>query len=250
MWCLGGGKSYSCELNEMAASAGNDKHRGKLFMENENGKLLENLFSDPPKAVENFVDYCKSALYKSHFGKLFRMLRDSLAGSSSFSSLSSLSSSFPQPPRRRKRRRRRLTVDDDDEQHDKHVMFADSLGLDLELIHTIQINTAASNAGADDLDKLITKQSFFNSYNNNNNSNHTMIAQQSSNTTDKLIIPKFALSPDRNYEKLIKNGICLNSIEIYNQSSIRGVVLTLTKPPNRVALESTTTSCSKLNEEG
>lgn len=117
-----------------------------------------------------------------------------------------------------------------DKQKNKHVMFADSLGLDLELIHTIQINNNPSNT-ADELGKLITKQSFFNSYNKFNATiNNNLIFQSSSTNTDKLIIPKFALSPDKNYEKLIKNGICLNSIEIYDQSSIRGVILTLTKP--------------------
>ena len=117
-----------------------------------------------------------------------------------------------------------------EKQKNRHVMFADSLGLDLELIHTIQINNNPSNT-ADELGKLITKQSFFNSYNKLNLTNN-LIFQSSSNATDKLIIPRFALSPCRNYEKLIKNGICLNSVEIYNQSSIRGIILTLTKPPN------------------
>lgn len=116
-------------------------------------------------------------------------------------------------------------------------MFADSLGLDLELIHTIQINNpGATEGGADELDKLITKQSFFNSYNNQNGTSTPVHAITNTNS-DKLIIPKFKLSPDRNYEKLIKNGICLNSIEIYNQSSIRGVILTLTKPTNRNPVE-------------
>jgi hypothetical protein len=127
-----------------------------------------------------------------------------------------------------------------EKQSNKHVMFADSLGLDLELIHTIQINSQAG----DELDKLITKQSFFRSYNrrfnhDNNNINCTSTAltfaklnrtQRPHLQSDVLIVPKFAISPDRNYEKLITSGICLNSVEIFDQSSIRGVILTLTKP--------------------
>jgi hypothetical protein len=116
----------------------------------------------------------------------------------------------------------------------KHVMFADTLGLDLELIHTIHINTGNTNNTVDELSKLISRQSFFNAY-----SNSLVIQQQQQQqgvnvkctaavSSDKLIIPRFTLSPDRNYEKLIANGICLNSIEIYNESSIRGHVLTLT----------------------
>jgi hypothetical protein len=125
----------------------------------------------------------------------------------------------------------------------KHVIFADSLGMDLELIHTIQIINTQQNASLKD-DSLIefrkvtlTKQTFFNTFNGDFN-NSADEEQENSLTTrlknsvvynQKTLIPQFVLSPDVNYEKLIKNGICLNSVDVFNQSSIRGIILTFTK---------------------
>jgi hypothetical protein len=92
----------------------------------------------------------------------------------------------------------------------KRVMFADKLGMDLELVHTIKINNQP-NANVNEFDKILTKQSFFNSYSQNNDNedqssyksfNNVIITQN-----DKVLIPKFVLCPDHNYEKLIKNGI-------------------------------------------
>lgn len=211
MWCTG--KSYSCEQKEIEFERDGKLPTPHINVNINSDTIFETLFYDPPKAVEEFVDYCKNALYNSQLGKLFRTLREGIMGE------------------RRERRGRgtsnRVVSSKSDKQDDqRHVMFADSLGLDLELIHTIQINNQAS----DELDKLITKQTFFNSYNNNLVDNTNNINHQLNNTnSDKLIVPRFILSPDRNYEKLIKNGICLNTIEIYNQSSLRGVILTLTK---------------------
>lgn len=217
MWCGIGGRSYSCELNDIDHEPerfvyhGSNHHRN-----NTNHDILDTLFEDPSKALDDFVDLCKNAVYNSQLGRLFRTLRKSITGQGQGQS---------RRERTRHPARRMTSVTKQEEQRNKHVMFADSLGLDLELIHTIQINNQAS----DQLDKLITKQTFVNSYNaNNNNHSHNKNSQRSINS-DKLIVPKCVLSPDRNYEKLIKNGICLNSIEIYNQSSVRGVILTLTK---------------------
>ena len=124
----------------------------------------------------------------------------------------------------------------------KHVMFADSLGLDLELIHTIHLaNQYNQNFKEDCLIEFrkvtLIKQTFYNSYGEFATkeellSNESQNKFSNSNTlfNQKTIIPKFSLNPDHNYKKLINNGICLNSIEIYNLSSIRGIILTLTKP--------------------
>ncbi|CAF0750200.1 unnamed protein product [Brachionus calyciflorus] len=88
----------------------------------------------------------------------------------------------------------------------KHVMFADSLGLDLELIHEIKINSIEN-----------LQQSY---------------AKSKRSSTDKILIQNFRLNPDVNYKKLVENGICLNSIEIFNQTSIRGIILTLNEIDN------------------
>lgn len=90
-------------------------------------------------------------------------------------------------------------------------MFADSLGLDLELIHTIRIQNTATTAIEPSLAPLRS------------------LNKSGSVLGGKIIVPRFTLRPDRTYEKLITNGICLNSIEIYDQLSIRGVILTLTR---------------------
>jgi hypothetical protein len=133
----------------------------------------------------------------------------------------------------------------------KHVIFADSLGMDLELIHTIQIaNTQNFNLDEDCLIEFrkvtLTKQSFFSSYSEFDinlsgekllNSIHVRSKDLNLTLNQKTLIPRFTLSPDINYTKLVTNGICLNSVEIYNQSSIRGIILTLTKPESNTKNE-------------
>lgn len=80
-------------------------------------------------------------------------------------------------------------------------MFADYLGMDLELIHEIKFNSI----------------------------HHLQPIFKSAKAVDpdKILVKNFHLKPDINYLKLIQNGICLNSAEIYNQNSVRGIILTL-----------------------
>ena len=115
----------------------------------------------------------------------------------------------------------------------KHVMFADRLGLDLEMIHT----------------KSILTDSIPNYHRLDQQSSANPPAKQKQ--TVKIIVPKFTLCPDTNYRKLIKNAICLNSVEIYNETSIRGIVLTLTKaelpPASTVVAPPASFSPEKLN---
>ena len=79
---------------------------------------------------------------------------------------------------------------------DKRVTFVDSLGMDLTLEHNIY---SIQNLDQQTLPKYLT-------------------------TT---IVPKFKLESRCIYDNLIKNKICLSSVEIYNQISIRGIILTL-----------------------
>ncbi|RNA12713.1 hypothetical protein BpHYR1_013581 [Brachionus plicatilis] len=83
----------------------------------------------------------------------------------------------------------------------KHVMFADYLGMDLELIHEIRFNS------------IHNLQPIFKATKND--------------YSDKMLVKNFCLKADANYLKLVQNGICLNSAEIYNQNSVRGIILTL-----------------------
>lgn len=80
---------------------------------------------------------------------------------------------------------------------DKRVTFVDSLGMDLTLEHNIY--------SIQQLDQFTNYSKCF--------------------TTR--IVPKFKLENKRIYDNLIKNKICLSSVEIYNQISIRGIILTL-----------------------
>ena len=97
----------------------------------------------------------------------------------------------------------------------KRVIFADKLGMDLELIHTIKINNQA-HRNENELNQLLTKQSFFNSYSQNNENDDSSNYKSFNNViikqNDKVLIPKFILCPDNNYEKLIKNGNFLNYV--------------------------------------
>jgi hypothetical protein len=91
----------------------------------------------------------------------------------------------------------------------KHVTFADRLGLDLEMIHIKHANSP-----------LNTNFPF-------KDSNEIKTHGEQQFQMEKIILPKFSLCSNICYRKLIKNGICLNSFEIYNNTSIRGIVLTL-----------------------
>lgn len=92
----------------------------------------------------------------------------------------------------------------------KHVMFIDQLSSNwsLELIHTIQVNNRYSTSD-DPRDKIVTSQSIIN-------------YKPSSVTNDRIskVVPKFKLKLSSNEVNLIKNGICLNSVEVYNHVSI------------------------------
>ena len=102
----------------------------------------------------------------------------------------------------------------------KHVIFSDSLGLDLEFIHTVVQNECDTTDLKSKIIGQIDRQNKL-----------LLVNSQTSSSLlidDKILIPKFNLNTDKCYQSLIKNGICLNSIEIYNQSSIRGLILTLT----------------------
>ncbi len=91
----------------------------------------------------------------------------------------------------------------------KHVMFIDQLGStwSLELIHTIQVNNRHSTSD-DPREKIVTSQSIIN------------YKQSTNNDRISKIVPKFKLKLSSNEVNLIKNGICLNSVEIYNHVSI------------------------------
>ena len=91
----------------------------------------------------------------------------------------------------------------------KHVTFADRLGLDLEMIHIKHVNSP------------------LNTINSIRDSNEIKTQVQQQFQMEKIILPKFSLCSNTCYRKLIKNGICLNSFEIYNNTSIRGIILTL-----------------------
>jgi hypothetical protein len=146
----------------------------------------------------------------------------------------------------------------------KHVMFVDSLGMDLDIVHTIQVSNKAQNTTTtattnnNNLSEpakksqncifefhrvCISKQPIYSSQYNFKDSiesfslipNLSMSSGLSKNSeilcrlNEKLLIPKFVLNPDQNYEKLIQENICLNHVEIFDQCSIRGVIFTLTK---------------------
>jgi hypothetical protein len=84
----------------------------------------------------------------------------------------------------------------------KHVTFVDTIGMELKTEHKIT---------TEDEDEEIIK----------NNKNNNEIS----------IIPKFNIC--NTLDKLIKNKVCLNSVEIKNESmSIRGTVLTLNEINN------------------
>lgn len=165
---------------------------------------LESLFLEPQKHLSNRTEIVGHSLIK-----VFGLIRVGLK----WLLCTSLKGDDKQPPQY------------EQQQRNKHVMFADSLGLDLELIHTIRLQQSGNAPPSKD--ELITRQSFLRSYGSVSTKANAVSMHHGSSET--LIIPKFALSPDRNYEKLIKNRICLNSVEFYDQSSIRGVILTLTK---------------------
>jgi hypothetical protein len=187
----------------------------------------------------NIYSFLHKQLKRAMVGKLFRKkVKNNYYNSASKSSSSSIGSS-----------------------KSKHVIFADSLGLDLELIHTIQLANTQNLNRLDSEDCLVefrkvtlTKQTttfFSSSYSEFDTINESdmntffgSIHMRSQNMTlnQKTLIPRFVLSPDVNYKKLIANGICLNSVEVFNQASIRGIILTLNKP------ESTTTSSIELQD--
>lgn len=193
------------------------------------------------------VDICHNltSLFENGFSKLLHSNRLLLfQGASSSSSTSSgyllklFNNSF---------KKLRLNQTSIKRKLNKHVMFADTLGLDLELIHTIQLPNSSS---LDELGKLISRQSFFNSY---NSSQSALVShgnkQPFVSTTDKLIVPKFSLSPDNNYEKLTKNGICLNSVEICDESCVRGMILTLTKAQHQLDTDGESCPANTLDEQ-
>lgn len=105
----------------------------------------------------------------------------------------------------------------------KHVIFSDSLGLDLEFIHTVVQNECDTTDLKSKIIGQIDRQNKLLLVNSQTSSSSSSLL-----IDDKILIPKFNLNTDKCYQSLIKNGICLNSIEIYNQSSIRGLILTLT----------------------
>lgn len=96
----------------------------------------------------------------------------------------------------------------------KHVMFIDQLSSNwsLELIHTIQVNNRYSITD-DPRDKIVTSQSIINYKPSVNNDRISKI------------VPKFKLLLSSNEVNLIKNGICLNSVEIYNHVSLHLILM-------------------------
>lgn len=96
----------------------------------------------------------------------------------------------------------------------KHVTFLDSLGMDLTMEH--KINSVQTNDN-----QTITKY------------NHS-------------IVPKFNLNNSSIYRNLLKNKICLSSVEIYNQVSIRGIILTLGKTCDKF-LHKTTSNFTQID---
>lgn len=148
----------------------------------------------------------------------------------------------------------------------KHVMFADSLGMDLELVHTIQLKNAQLDGGcllefrkvmitkqtndqtvpasshyetvkeidvdqADDEEESDSLSSSMLSFNYKLTNNSAFCLHH------KTILPKFNLEAEKSYQTLIQNGVCLNSIDIYNAASIRGTIITLTPKSNEYATE-------------
>lgn len=91
----------------------------------------------------------------------------------------------------------------------KQVMFIDQFGMELELIHTIQVNRNSTYSYEDNLENQIRSQPIIN-YKTINN------VEPAQDFPFKLI-PKFKLFS--NEVKLQKNGITLNSIEVYNDVS-------------------------------
>ena len=100
----------------------------------------------------------------------------------------------------------------------KHVMFVDSLGMELELIHTIQFNQNL-NENLRPNKQLLDKDT--------SPKNSIILSKETFN--HKIIVPKFTLDQKIIYKKLVNNGISLNSIKIFDQSSVRGIILTLKK---------------------
>jgi hypothetical protein len=102
----------------------------------------------------------------------------------------------------------------------KSVSFADTAGLDLELIHIISKVNRIFIYTKDDLEESSGKAK--------HEQKQLAIAMNK-----KVLVPEFILNPEDSYERLARTGLCLDSIEIYNHSFIRGVIFTMPPLTNR-----------------
>ena len=97
----------------------------------------------------------------------------------------------------------------------KHVMFIDQFGMDLEQIQTIQMGRDCDEV----MVKVILQKNQIFSASNNQSKFRIRVC--------KRIVPTFQLNTKEANLFLLKNGICLGSIEICNKFSIKGVVFTV-----------------------
>lgn len=93
----------------------------------------------------------------------------------------------------------------------KSVKFADDVGLNLAEVHEI----------------LEQDNIFFLNTSNNKLKSNGSVRRSSQVGRLKVIQPLFRLTPEDNDEKLATNGICLESLKIYNHSTIQGLILTM-----------------------
>jgi hypothetical protein len=105
----------------------------------------------------------------------------------------------------------------------KSVSFADSRGLDLELIHIISKANRIFIYTKENEPSQVRKQPPF-----ADKKNELIMTQ-------KVLVPEFILNPEDQYERLGRTGICLDSIEIYNHAFIRGVVFTMPPVGNNIS---------------
>ena len=155
----------------------------------------------------------------------------------------------------------------------KHVMFSDTIGMQLELVHTLN-EYSHHHHHHYNMSMLANRNSSIRSNHTDKDgggnalswcektpsptqeakSKETKWTQQMEAAVvpiqrrqrfgQKTMLRRFNLTADANYNKLVTHSICLNSVDIYNRSCIRGTILTLTKP---TANEST--SCCQQSEQ-
>jgi hypothetical protein len=108
----------------------------------------------------------------------------------------------------------------------KSVSFADNFGLDLELIHIIsRVNRIFIYTKDETAESKV--------YEKNEIIGESKPKQVAITINKKVLVPEFILNPEESYERLARTGLCLDSIEIYNHSFIRGVIFTMPPLTNR-----------------